>query len=292
MKIICPKPTDFSKEILISLKKKFECNFKNISQTQLDKTLKNYDVVLTRFNHKIKFNTAKHLKYILSPTTGIDHIDKKYLKSKTKLISLKGETEFLKKINASTEFSIYLMLKALREFKVFENKFSQEINGKQIGIIGYGRIGKKIKPILEKMGAKVYINDIKKNIIPKLKYKPLKELIKSSDILTFHIPLNSKNEGIFDKNIVNQFKKNMIIINTSRGEIFNEKELLKKMKKNKVFYATDVLGKYFLKHLKNKKIKKKIIFTNHIAGLTNESVKLTDNFILKNFLTTIKTTNN
>ena len=84
----------------------------------------------------------------------------------------------------------------------------------------------------------------------------------------------------------------MIIINTSRGEIFNEKELLKKMKKNKVFYATDVLGKYFLKHLKNKKIKKKIIFTNHIAGLTNESVKLTDNFILKNFLTTIKTTNN
>ena len=292
MKIICPKPNDFSKEILIYLEKKFECNFKNISQTQLDKTIKNYDVVLTRFNHKINFSSAKNLKYIISPTTGIDHIDKKFLKSKTKLISLKGEIQFLKKINASTEFSIYLMLKALREFKVFKNKFSQEINGKKIGIIGYGRIGKKIKPILEKMGAVIHVYDIKKNIVPQLRYKPLKDLIRSSDILTFHIPLNSSNEGIFGKNIIDQFKKNMIIINTSRGEIFNEQELFKKMKKDKVFYATDVLGKYFLRNIKNKKIKKKIIFTNHVAGLTNESVKLTDNFILKNFLSTIKITNN
>ena len=80
------------------------------------------------------------------------------------------------------------------------------------------------------------------------------------------------------------FKEGTIIINTSRGEIFDEKALFNKIKKKNIFYATDVLGKFFLKNLNEKKIKKKLIYTKHVAGLTNESVKKTDNFVLKNFL--------
>ena len=162
MQVICPKPDDFSEELINFMKKNFVGSFKKISQTKLDKDLKFYDVVLTRFNHKINFLKNNNLRFIITPTTGVDHIDKRYFKSNTKIISLKSEYKFLKKINASSEFTIYLMLKALKTFKLYKNNFYNEISEKKIGIVGYGRNGKKIFPILEKMGAKVFINDIKK----------------------------------------------------------------------------------------------------------------------------------
>ena len=288
MQVICPKPDDFSEELINFMKKNFVGSFKKISQTKLDKDLKFYDVVLTRFNHKINFLKNNNLRFIITPTTGVDHIDKRYFKSNTKIISLKSEYKFLKKINASSEFTIYLMLKALKTFKLYKNNFYNEISEKKIGIVGYGRNGKKIFPILEKMGAKVFINDIKKKIVPKKKYKSINQLIKSSDIISFNIPLNQSNKGIINKKKIDLFKDDTIIINTSRGEIFDEKALFNKIKKNNIFYATDVLGKYFLKNLNEKRIKKKLIYTKHVAGLTNESVKKTDNFVLKNFLKDIK----
>ena len=287
MKVICPKPDHSSEEFINFMKKNFLGSFKKISQTKLDKDLKFYDVVLTRFNHKINFLKNNNLRFIITPTTGVDHIDKRYFKSNTKVISLKSEFKFLKKINASSEFTIYLILKALKTFKLYKNNFYNEISEKKIGIVGYGRNGKKIFPILEKMGAKVFINDIKKKIVPKKKYKSIHQLIKSSDIISFNIPLNQSNKGIVNKKKIDLFKDGTIIINTSRGEIFDEKALFNKIKKNNIFYATDVLGKFFLKNLNEKRIKKKLIYTKHVAGLTNESVKKTDYFVLKNFLKVI-----
>ena len=138
------------------------------------------------------------------------------------------------------------------------------------------------------MGAKVFINDVKKDIVPKQNYKKIEELIKSSQLICFCIPLNKSNKGIFNEKKINLIKKNTIIINTSRGDIFDEKALFSRIKNDKIYYATDVLGDFFIKKYKEKKMKKKIIYTGHVAGLTNESVKMTDNFVLKKFLMNIK----
>ena len=66
-----------------------------MKQKKFNKIVSNYDVVLTRFNHKIKFR--KNIKFIISPTTGLDHIDKKFFNSQTKIISLKRDNFFFKK---------------------------------------------------------------------------------------------------------------------------------------------------------------------------------------------------
>lgn len=290
MKLICPNQSLFSDEIKQILKKKFNCNFLDISQSKFNKIVNRYDIVLARFSKDIKYENGSNIKYIISPTTGENHIDPRFFsKKKVKVITLKNENSFLKKINASAEFTILLILNILRKVKNFKNKkknikLGNEINNKKIGIIGLGRIGKKVLKILSSFGAKVYFNDIK-NIKNK---KTLNFILKNCDIISIHIPLNRNNKNFISKNKISKLKKGSVIVNTSRGEIIDESYLIKKLKSGDLFYATDVISnENGVKKNRLLKLETKIdnlLITPHIGGLTEESINKTDKFILSKFL--------
>ena len=98
MKLICPNQSLFSIQIKENLKKKFKCDFFDISQNKFDNIIRNYDIVLCRFSKNINFFNNHKIKFILSPTTGLNHIDKKYFNDKkVKIITLKNSYTFLKK---------------------------------------------------------------------------------------------------------------------------------------------------------------------------------------------------
>lgn len=277
MKILCPCPDLFSQKALNLLQsiKSLECNFIKLTQDKFEKIYLKYDVILTRFNHKIKFKKNK-IKYIISPTTGLDHIDDRFFKSKTKIISLFEDTSFLKRINATSEYTIFLILKELRKHgKKFE--LNHEINNKSVGIIGNGRIGKKVSRILKSMGAKVSFYDKKFNSIN------IKKIFKTCDLISIHIPLKN-NLRFINKSHFQLMKKNSILVNTSRGDIIDEKNLFTFTKKKKIKYVTDVVGKFLEKKLnKNKKLNN-ITYSGHVAGLTQESVEKTDLRVINKFL--------
>lgn len=111
-------------------------------------------------------------------------------------------------------------------------------------------------------------------------------MIINSDVISIHIPLNKKNYYFFNKKIIKIIKKNAIVINTSRGDVIDEKELLRQIRLKKIRYATDVYGQYLLKNVKKND---KIIYTKHVAGLTEESIELTDTFIMNKFIKLSKT---
>lgn len=281
MRILCPCPQLFSSKALnlIQSINYFKCKFTRLSQEKFDKTFFKYDVILTRFNHKIKFKNNS-IKYIISPTTGLDHIDKRYFKSKTKVISLFGDNSFLKKINATSEFTIFLIL---RELRSKGNKFqlNHEINNKSIGIIGYGRIGKKVSKTLKSMGAKVFFWD------KKFFSMSLNKIFETCDLISIHIPLKN-NLKFINNSHFKLMKKNSILVNTSRGDVVNEKQLLKFTQNEKFRYVTDVVGKFLQFKLKKKTKLKNIIYSKHVAGLTRESVEKTDLRVISKFLRDIK----
>ena len=100
---------------------------------------------------------------ILSPTTGQDHIDKRYFTDKkVKIFTLKNKKNFLKKINASSEFTLMLILMSLRKIKSQIKKvessylIGNEVADKKIGIIGLGRNGLKISKILKKLDGEIF----------------------------------------------------------------------------------------------------------------------------------------
>ena len=160
-----------------------------------------------RFGLFLPYREKSNIKYIISPTTGTNHIDKKYfLKKSIKIISLKNEVKFLNNIRATIELTILLILLSLRNYYLIGKNskiLTNEIYKKKIGIIGYGRIGKSIKKYLKPFGVEIFIFD-KKKIVPKINYKKLDYIFKNSDIITFHIPLDKDTFGLFDKKKIKQ----------------------------------------------------------------------------------------
>tara|TARA_B100001093_G_C26782571_1_gene995279 strand:+ start:815 stop:1717 length:903 start_codon:yes stop_codon:yes gene_type:complete len=293
MKLICPSENLMSKKIKFSLKKMFKCKFLNLSQKNFDKVFYNYEIILLRFSHKLKFRKKNNIKYILSPTTGINHIDKRYFDNKEiKVITLKDEIKFLRDIAASTEFTITLILLSLRKIKDLsklkkrEDYIGKEIYKKKIGIIGLGRIGNKVSKILNAFGASIYTYDIENKKNSFSKNASLNYILKNCDIITINIPLNKKNSNFFNKDKLKRLKKDCLLINTSRGEVVDEKQVMKLVRKKLIFYSTDVIKNEHKQNvftLKNYNKFDNFIYTNHIAGLTNESILKTDNFIFNKF---------
>jgi len=252
----------------------------NMSKIKLDiKTLKKFS----------------NLRAVCTASTGTNHIDLEYLKRKNiKLFSLRNKINTIKKISSTSEHAFALMLNAIRNLNTSSESIKKknwnyipfigrQINFLTIGIIGYGRLGKIFVKLLKGFDPKILIYEknfkIKDN---NKKYQTsLKNLLHSSDVVVLHIHADKENFKFLNKNIIKHFKKDVIIINTSRGEIVNEDHLLNFLKKNtKAKYAADVvfdeinnkwnsiLLKEFMRGRKN------IFFTPHVGGMTRDAQKI------------------
>ena len=298
MKLLCPSPELFSEKIKKNLKLKLKCNFLKMNNREFNNKCHDYDVILLRFNNVLKYKKNTKIKYILCPTTGTEHIDNKFFQDKKiQVLTLKNKINFLNNIRSTIEFTVYLLLLSIRNIKLKLNSkkympkilFQEEIYNKNIGIIGYGRIGKKICNILKSFDANIKVYEINKfNKSRKYKFVSLKNILKTCKVILIHIPLNDKNQNFLNSKKLKLINKGTIIINTSRGDILDEKFIFSLVKKNKISYFTDVISEKTLNNqtkLINKLQKKdNFYYSNHIAGLTKESVEKTDLFIYKNFL--------
>ena len=180
LKLICPNKDIFNNTILLKYKKYFKCTFLNINQKEFDKISNNYDIILTRFTHYINFKQKNKIKYILSPTTGLTHIDQKFFEnSNVKVFNLINKN-FLKNIRASSEFTIFLILATLRKIKniIQPYQIGSEINNKLVGIVGLGRIGNSVAKFCFSQGAKIIYFDKKEIKNKKIQKKKFELFIK------------------------------------------------------------------------------------------------------------------
>jgi len=114
-----------------------------------------------------------------------------------------------------------------------------ELAGKNIGIIGFGRIGQAVGKIASAFGMKVLAYDEFQNEEGKKigEYVSLDRLLKESDVISLHCPLLPSTEGIINKTNIAKMKGGVIIINTSRGPLIVEKDLAEALRSKKVYAA-------------------------------------------------------
>ena len=224
-------------------------------------------------------NACSELKVIGKFGVGTNNIDFKELKkNKIKILLQPGINK-----RAVSELVLNFIISSLRDTNNLINdvknykwpfKFGRLLTGKTVGVIGFGNIGSDLYKLLKPFNCKIIVNDInKKNKFFK-KFKihnsNLDNLLKKSDIISLHIPLNKNNNLFFSKKYFYLLKKNVTIINTSRGGIVDEKALfnfLKLNQKSNAFF--DVMLK---EPIKDKKLLnlKNFYLTPHLAGSTIE----------------------
>lgn len=150
-----------------------------------------------------------------------------------------------------------------------------ELAGKNLGIIGFGRIGQAVGKIARAMGMNVLVHDPHPEKIPEsgsLKYVKLGQLFADADIISLHCPLQDSTEGMINRKTIAMMKDGVMIINTARGPLINEEDLATALDSKKVAGAAlDVLSREPPGNDNPLLSAKNCIITPHISWAPKES---------------------
>ena len=267
--------------------------------TSKDETLsrvKDADIVVTNkvvIDKEIMDKT--NIKYIQIAATGMNNVDLEYAKKKG--IIVKNVAGY--STNAVIQHTFALVLSLLNKICYFD-KFTREkypeskifthiqnwfeIDGKRWGIIGLGEIGRGVARLAKSFGAEVvYYSTSGKNQNKEFKRVDLEELLKTSDIITIHAPLNENTKNLLNKNNLTLIKNGSILVNVGRGGIINEKDLAEILEEKDIFVGLDVFEKEPVsKDNPLLKFTEKTVLTPHVAWTSMEARKKLMDGIYKN----------
>ncbi len=165
-----------------------------------------------------------------------------------------------------------------------------DLEGKTIGILGMGRIGRAVAKRIRPFGMKITYhnrNRLSKSEEKKLdaKYVSLDELFEKSDAVTIHIPYTKDTSGIVNMRLLKKMKKTSHLINTSRGKIINEKDLIKVLRTNSIAGAAlDVFEKEPIGKNHEFVKMKNIVLAPHIGSSTIETRREMAEITMKNLI--------
>ena len=208
---------------------------------QTAERIRDADIVITNkviLDQKL-MGQAKELKLICVAATGMNNIDREAAKELD--IEVKNVAGYASQSVAQSTFAMILHLVQNIPFyddfvksgeysksKIFTNvdRNFQEISGKRFGIIGLGNIGQKVAQIAEAFGAEVtYYSTSGKNTDQPYLLLGLEELLKTSDFISIHAPLNENTMALINYERIKLMKSSAILVNTGRGGIVNEQDL-------------------------------------------------------------------
>jgi len=308
MNILITESQDYSQKAIAAYTRLGHVEAGDLEKEDLLKIIPNYEVIVIRLAHmfdKEVLKSAEKLKYIITPTTGLDHIDTSYCAAKgIQIISLKGEQEFLNGIPSTAEHFFALLLALIRNIPaafqhVKEGKWDRQLfrghnlQGMKLGILGMGRVGSQVAGFARAFGMEVLTYDPSSNYLhPWMnQMDSAEELFSQSRILSIHIPLNEANIGFVSSDRIELLPQASYMINTSRGDVWDENAVAMALKSGKLSgVATDVLTNETDPEKRDKNpllqlaVKGyNVLLTPHIAGATYESMHLTEEFVADKF---------
>ncbi|MBI5661406.1 MAG: D-glycerate dehydrogenase [Ignavibacterium album] len=227
---------------------------KLITRQELIRNVKDADALISLLTDKIDreiIDKMERCRIIANYAVGFNNIDIDYARNKGIIVT--NTPDVL--TDSTADLTMTLVLACARRLNEGERIMRQkqfkgwrpelllgyELKDKIFGIIGMGRIGLAVARRAFAFGCRIiYYSNNKKSEAEKLfnaKKVSLKTLMKSSDIISLHIPLNNKTKTLINSDYLNLMKKTAIFINTARGEVIDENHLISLLKKKKIFAA-------------------------------------------------------
>lgn len=251
----------------------------------LKERVKEADILIIA-NNPLKgevIRAAKNLKYISVAFTGVDHVDKEACMERgIKVSNAAGYST-----DSVAELTVGMIIAALRNVLPCDERTRSlgtkdglvgfELKGKTVGIVGTGAIGLRVAEILKVFNCKLlgYSRTEKqegKNL--GIKYVSLEELLRESDIVTLHTPLNAETKHLINKERIAMMKKSSILINAARGAVVDSAALAEALNQGIIGAAAIDVFENEPPIEKNHPLlnAKNTIVTPHIAFATKESM--------------------
>lgn len=262
---------------------------------------KGYDVVCVFVNDVVDKGVIKILKecgvkLIALRCAGFNNVDMNNIDKSIKVVRVPEYSPY-----AVAEHATALLLDVNRKiYKAYQRTkkynftlnglLGFDINGKTVGVIGTGKIGKVFAKIMKGFGTRVIAYDVyhddqaAKEI--GYEYVTLEELLGESDIISLHCPLTPQTNKMINKDTISMMKDGVYIINTSRGKLIDTESLIERLEEGKIGgLGLDVYEdeeEFFLNDMSNSYIRDKelstllsmpnVVITSHQAFFTKEAL--------------------
>ena len=264
---------------------------RTLTEDELVTSLREVDVVVAGTDHftrrVLAAGASSRLKVLARFGIGLDNVDLEAATESRVVVTYAPKASSV----SVAEFAVGLILALLRRIPEADlavkagswpmtSMQGREIDGKTVGVVGLGTIGRRVADTLTQMGARILAYD------PYLKDDPrlasLKKLLTSSDVITVHSALTSRNTHLIGEKEFTMMKRGAILVNTARGAILDERALRSALEDGRIAGAAlDVLeveppsGPHPLARFPN------VILTPHVAGNTAEATERTGEVVLE-----------
>jgi D-3-phosphoglycerate dehydrogenase / 2-oxoglutarate reductase len=250
-------------------------------------------------------DSCQQVKAISGAGVGLDNIDVRY--ATTKRIPILHAPKL--NSTATAEHAVSLLLSVMKKTAFFDREtkagnfqsrdgeYTHELEGKQLGIVGFGSIAQKVARILVHgfgMKAMAYVRNIdneKQQAADHIGAElttSLEKIFSESDAVSLHIPLTKETNKLVDHKLLMLMKKTAVLINTARGGVINEQDLVEVLSQNRILGAgIDVFTNeppptdhpFFQL--------KQVTISPHIGGVTLEAARQTSILIAENLIRVI-----
>ena len=237
MNIVLTEPLTISKEKLDSLKCELTnkghsfASFNQVAKSdeELKERIKDADIIIIA-NSKLSgdvIRSTNNLKYISVAFTGVDHVDLEACKEKgIRVSNCSGySTESVAELAIGLMISFYRHInegnEATKNGKDKKGLIGNTLNDKTVGVIGLGAIGEKVARILTSFNCRVLGYNRHEKNIEGVKQVSLEELLRESDIISVHVPLNNETRHLLNESNLKLLKRNALVINTARGPVID-----------------------------------------------------------------------
>jgi D-3-phosphoglycerate dehydrogenase / 2-oxoglutarate reductase len=302
MRILIAEPKDFSARALARLQQLGQVELREVDKDGLQQAFSEYEVVWLRLGHRVRasdFGAAPRCRILAVPATGLDHLDlEAAARLGVRVVSLRGETDFLRNVRATAELTIGLLLALVRRIPNARDAVrcgswnrdafrGHELFERTAGIVGVGRLGTLVAEYLSAMGMKVLGYDPHASAFPSgvRRMESLRALLGVSDVVSLHASYDASTHHLIGPGEIRAMQPHAVLVNTARGGLVDEQALLEALREGRLTGAAlDVLqGEPHIdashslvaasKQLDN------LLIVPHIGGSTYESLEKAECFV-------------
>lgn len=306
MRILVAESEGFSPEAAERLRALGDVTFADLDRRGLLATAGDAEVLFVRLRNRIDgavIDAAPRLRTLVSPTTGLDHLDLGALDERgVAVLSLRGEVAFLRTVTATAEHTWALLLALARRLPEAVESVrgggwdrdafrGLELAGKTLGVVGLGRLGSMVARYGAAFGMRVVAYD--PYVDPEVdtgsveRAPTLAAVLAAADVVTLHVPLDPTTRGLIDAQALASMKPGAVLVNTARGGVVDEEALVEAVRSGHLAGAaldvvvgeTEPGGAAASPAVRFAAEDRRILVTPHVGGATLESMHNTEIFM-------------